>query len=89
MQLIKNPRFLSEYKRWTETAEKVTDPKLKNELKQLLNQLVQEVKSIDRQHEDLILSPKLPTSTDDHRISLREIRRKISQKISEISSTGS
>jgi uncharacterized protein YdhG (YjbR/CyaY superfamily) len=85
MQLIKNPRFVSEYKTWTTALDKIADPKRKNELQQLLNQLLQEVKAIDRQHEDLILSPKLPTATDDHRNNLREIRKKIHQKISELS----
>jgi hypothetical protein len=84
MQLSKNPRFLSEYNAWNQFADKIIDEKMKKEFKQLLNQLLQEVRAVDRQHEDLILSPKLPTAVDDHKSSIQDLRKRINQKVSEL-----
>lgn len=84
MQLSKSQRFLQEYNGWNEKIQKITDPNIQNEMKKLLNQLVSEVKSIDRQHEDLILTNQLPTAVKDYQSNLTEIRKKIHQKITEL-----
>jgi hypothetical protein len=86
MQLIKNPRFIEEYNYFNNKINQINDSKIKSECVQLLNQLINEVKAIDRQHEDLVLATKLPSAIDDHKNNLISLRRKINQKIQDCES---
>lgn len=83
MQLIKNPRFVKEYEEFSNKIERLSDENIKKEMKQLLNQLVAAVKSIDREHGDIVLVKKLPQAVGEHKHTISEIRKKIVHKLME------
>lgn len=83
--LIENSeRFKKEYTDFNNKCAEITDARIKNEVIDLLNQLLSEVRKIDRQHSDLILGSNrlAPTITQDREI-ITNIRKKIIRKLSE------
>jgi hypothetical protein len=77
MQLANSERFKNEYNSFKEKINTIQNETAKKQLIGLLNQLVAEVRAIDRQHEDLSISFKLSNNTTDHRSNLTDIRKKI------------
>jgi predicted nuclease with TOPRIM domain len=77
MQLANSERFKNEYNSFKEKINAIQNETAKKQLNGLLNQLVAEVRAIDRQHEDLSMSFKLSNNTTDHRSNLTDIRKKI------------
>jgi hypothetical protein len=87
--LTSNERFKKEYTSFSEKISSISDDRLKNELKQLLQQLVNEAKSIDRQHEELFRGSKLAIdSVSDHRQSITRIRQQLVKKIEDCEKAG-
>lgn len=81
MQLEKSERFKNEYNSFKEKIDAVQNEAVKTELNSLLNQLVAEVKAIDRQHYELSTSFKVSNNMADHKTNLLEIRKKIASKL--------
>lgn len=83
MLLQKSERFINEYKWFSERISKVENESLKTELNVLLNQLVNEVKTIDAQHEEIVMIKKMPDGINDTKNVLMTIRKKIANKLDE------
>jgi hypothetical protein len=83
MLLQKSERFLKEYKSFSERISKIENENLKTELTSLLGQLVNEVKTIDAQHEEIVLIKKMPDGVNDTKNVLMSIRKKIAAKLEE------
>lgn len=81
MLLQKSERFLTEYKWFSDRIAKVQNENLKSELTGLLSQLVNEVKTIDAQHEEIVLIKKMPDGVNDTKNTLMSIRKKIASKL--------
>jgi predicted nuclease with TOPRIM domain len=81
MLLEKSERFTKEYRDFSDRISKIDNEKVKKELVELLNRLLAEVRSIDRQHEDIIAGIKLPSRVNDHRDSVVDIRKKIIKRL--------
>jgi transcriptional regulator of met regulon len=79
MLLEKSNQFQTEFRQFKESIEKVTDTKTKQQLENLLNQMLNEVKELDKCHLELIYQQQLPTSVDNHRSKLFEIRKQINR----------
>ena len=79
--LLKSEHFKKEYEEYYSKISKIRDPKIKGELETLLTRLVNEVKTIDNTHQELILNPKLPPALIDHRMNLQEIRQQLVSKL--------
>jgi hypothetical protein len=86
--LSKNPVFIEECSNFKSQIDQVTDQKAKTQLETLLTNLVAEVKSLDRRHEDLIYSPKMPDSVLDHKSNIGEIRKKIKTMLEDCKKAG-
>lgn len=84
MQLSKSPRFLQEYEEFKTKISKVSNPEKQKELIDLLNQLVNEVRALDNKHNEISQFSKLPSSVEDVRESLKNIRKTLSSRLSSI-----
>lgn len=84
MQLSKSPRFLQEYNEFKNKISKVSNPEKQKELNDLLNQLVNEVRALDNKHNEISQFSKLPSSVEDIRESLKNIRKTLSSRLSSV-----
>jgi ABC-type transporter Mla subunit MlaD len=82
--LTNNPRFQKEYQEFVAKISQIEDDTVKSQLNQLLQKLLAEARSIDRQHEELIKGAKLASDVvSDHRSSLTQYRQQLTKKLQE------
>jgi ABC-type transporter Mla subunit MlaD len=82
--LTNNPRFQKEYQEFVAKISQIEDDAVKSQLNQLLQKIVAEARSIDRQHEELIKGAKLASDVvSDHRSSLTQYRQQLTKKLQE------
>lgn len=81
--LEKSKEFQEEYINFKNKINKINNDKVKEELYALLNALHNEVKKIDIQHNEVVISHRIPTATVETRNNIIKIRQKISEKIEE------
>jgi predicted nuclease with TOPRIM domain len=87
--LTDNPRFQKEYQEFVGKISQIEDDAIKSQLNQLLQKLLAEARSIDRQHEELIKGARLATDTvSDHRSSLTQYRQQLVKKLQECERAG-
>lgn len=82
MQLSKSERFLKEYTDFKNRINEISDESIKKELQSLLSQLYNSVQAIDRQHENLFVRAESRLSLDAGHNSISQLRKTLSQKIS-------
>jgi hypothetical protein len=85
MQLSNSQRFLAEYQDFKDKISKITNLDKKQELTDLLNQLVHEVRSIDNKHAELNQMSRMPSSVTDIRESLSSIRKTLHSRLADYS----
>ena len=88
MRLEKNERFIKEYTEFNQKVSKISDERIKKDMIQLLNQLLGEVREIDRKHQDLIVSSSIVGSSTENREKLNSLRKKIVTRIEECVRSG-
>jgi ABC-type transporter Mla subunit MlaD len=82
--LTNNPRFQKEYQEFVAKISQIEDDAVKSQLNQLLQKLLAEARSIDRQHEELIKGARLAADVvSDHRSSLTQYRQQLTKKLQE------
>lgn len=81
MLLANNPRFLNEYKQWSSQIDKVKDEKIKKDLEDMLKKLVEMVRTIDLQHQEIVVLHRMPDSLNESKGDLISIRKKIQDKL--------
>jgi len=88
MRLEKNERFIKEYDEFNRKISKISDERIKKDMINLLNQLLGEVREIDRKHQDLIISSSILGSSTENREKLNSLRKKIVTRIDECERSG-
>lgn len=81
ISLEKSEKFQTEYKGYMKKIESIDNMRVKSELQGLMEKLITEVRSIDKQHYQLINTHTLPDITEDSKQRLIETRRKIAKLI--------
>ena len=88
LSLLKSERFQNDYKKYESEIEKIQDLKIKVNLENLLQKLVTQVKSLDKQQNDLIFSKDVKTFD---RVSITgkilETRKSLERKIKDYKET--
>lgn len=74
-------RILEDYKRYQEAIDQITDQSLKDEMSGLLRKLKEQVGHIDRNHEQLLISGRIPTEVGDIRTNIISIKKSLDSKI--------
>jgi hypothetical protein len=77
LELIKSPRFQTEYQMYHTKIEKITNDDIKNQATILLKKLVNEVKNLDNQHQEMFSGNQLPMGLGDVRSGIVNIRKKL------------
>jgi flagellar biosynthesis chaperone FliJ len=81
ISLFDSPQFKSDYKKYQEEIKQISNEEKKNELTKLLIEFVEQVKLIDRYHNELQLSNRIPTAISEARSSLASCKKKLDQKL--------
>ena len=85
LSLIKSSQFQIEYKDFFSKIQKIPDDHpVKQELTSMLNQLLQEVKSIDIQHQELTVMQNISSGVNDSKRKIIEIRRQLARKLADV-----
>ena len=79
--LQKTERFQSDVKKYTEIINNMSDEQARLESKKLLNDLIYEVKKMDKMYVDMVYARQLPTMGNDIRDKIVSIRKQLDQKI--------
>jgi hypothetical protein len=77
MELIKSQRFQKEYQDYQHKIEKIENLEIKAQATLLLKKLVNEVKNLDNQHQDMFAGNKVPTGLSDVRTDIISTRKKL------------
>jgi hypothetical protein len=87
--LTNNPRFQQEYQDFSDKISRIKDESVKTQMNQLLQKLLAEARSIDRQHEELIKGARLAADVvSDHRSSLTQYRQQLAKKLQDCERSG-
>jgi hypothetical protein len=81
LTLLKSEKFQKEYKDFQDKISTVTNENIKKELEGLLSKLVNEVKSLDLQHQELSTTKQFPITASDARSNIIEIRKQIDRRL--------
>lgn len=81
MQLTRNERFLKEYADFKNKIDRIKNENIKIELTSILGQLLNEVRSIDQAHRDVLLTNKMPSALNDSKDKIQALRKKIFTKL--------
>ena len=77
LELIKSQRFQTEYREYHAKIEKITSSETKNQATILLKTLVNEVKKLDNQHQEMFSGNQVPMGLSDVRSEIVGIRKKL------------
>lgn len=82
IQKIQNSeRFKAEYKKYQDRISKVTHEPLQKKLTEELLKLKEQVVFLDRQHEQVYVSYRIPTDVQETRNNISQIRRVLEEKL--------
>ena len=77
MKLESNEKFTKDLNRYKQALENMPTQESKNKLEYLIRTLVNEIRYLDSQHDELNISKTLPNTIIDSRTKIYEIRNKI------------
>ena len=77
LELIKSSRFQAEYQTYHAKIEKITNGDTKNQATILLKTLVNEVRKLDNQHQEMFTGNRVPTGLGDARSGIVGIRKQL------------
>lgn len=77
MKLESNEKFTKDLNRYKQALESMPTKEAKNKLEYLIRTLVNEIRYLDSQHDELNISKTLPNTIIDSRTKIYEIRNKI------------
>jgi hypothetical protein len=77
LELIKSQRFQAEYQEYYAKIEQITSSDTKNQATILLKTLVNEVRKLDNQHQEMFNGNKAPSGLGDTRSGVVTARKKL------------
>ena len=83
LSLLKSERFQKEYADFQTKISAITNESVKRETTDLLNLLVNEIRSLDNGHIEVIGSSELSAGVTDTRNRISEVRGKLIRKLEE------
>jgi hypothetical protein len=79
--LQKSSRFQEDCARYQSTIDQMPDGTVKQEVTQLLNKLITEIKKLDNMHMEMVYTRQLPSMGSDMKQEITSIRRQLETKI--------
>jgi vacuolar-type H+-ATPase subunit I/STV1 len=87
--LTNNPRFQKECEEFSQKISQIKDENAKTQISLLLQKLLSEARSIDRQHEELMIGGRLAVDrVSDHRSTLTQYRQQLVKRLEECQRAG-
>ena len=80
LSLLNSEKFQTEYKNYKQQIDSITDVSIKNQLENFLAKLVSQVKALDEDHTEMILSKRARLG-DDNRDKITELRKILNRKL--------
>jgi hypothetical protein len=77
LELIKSQRFQEEYQTYQTKIENIPNIEIQNKATLLLKTLVNEIKKLDNQHQDMFSGNKMPMGLNDVRSNVVTIRKQL------------
>jgi hypothetical protein len=77
LELIKSERFQTEYQEYHAKVEQITSSEIKNQATILLKTLINEVRKLDNQHQEMFSGNQVPMGLSDARSGIVSIRKKL------------
>jgi len=77
LELTKSQRFQTEYQGYQTKIEKITSSEIKNQATLLLKTLINEVRKLDNQHQEMFSGNQIPMGLADVRSGIVGIRKKL------------
>jgi len=88
LSLLESERFQNDYKKFESEIEKIEDIKIKANLENLLQKLVSQVKSLDKQQNELVFSKDVKTFDRNSMTGkITETRKSLERKIKDYKET--
>jgi hypothetical protein len=82
MAIIQNhPRFKKDYEYYLTKIQEIPEGEFKQEVTQLLNKLVAEVKKLDNMHMEMIYARQMPSMGTDMKQDIITLRKKLDSKL--------
>jgi len=79
--LTTNPKYIQDYNRYVTEINAITDESLRIELLNLLGKLKEQVGYVDKNHQQLLISGRIPTEISDIRANIISIKKSMDSKI--------
>ena len=79
--LQQTERFQNDVKKYTESISKISDEQEKLEATRLLNDLIYEVKNMDKMYVDMVYAKQLASMGSEMKDKIGSIRKKLDNKI--------
>jgi len=80
-KLTSNPHFIEDYKKYQKRILAVTDVNLQKELTDSLLRLKEQVSYVDRDHEQILLTGKMPGDINDRRTKISSIKKHLDERL--------
>ena len=80
LSLLNSEKFQTEYKNYKQQIDSITDVSIKNQLENFLAKLVSQVKALDEDHTEMLLSKRARLG-DDNRDKITELRKILNRKL--------
>ena len=77
LELIKSQRFQEEYKMYRDSIDAITNDEVRVQAEALLKNLVNEVKKLDNQHQEMFSGNQIPMALGDSRSGIITLRKKL------------
>jgi hypothetical protein len=82
MAIIQNhPRFKKDYEYYLTKIQEIPEGEFKQEVTQLLNKLVAEVRKLDNMHMEMIYTRQMPSMGTDMKQDILNLRKKLDNKL--------
>ena len=79
--LIKSTRFQEDCAKYRTAIDTMPDGPAKQELQQLLNKLIAEIKKLDNMHMEMVYSRQLPTMGGEMKQDITALRKKLETRL--------
>ena len=80
-KLTNSTHFIEDYKRYQQRILAVTDVNLQKELTDSLVRLKEQVSYVDRDHEQILLTGKMPGDVGERRMRIGTIKKNLDEKL--------
>ena len=84
MRIEQSERFINEYNDFKNRINQIDNDSLRNELFSLLKQLLENVRKLDQQHQQLLVERRLPSTSENIKHDIINIRKSIYKRLEKV-----